>query len=124
VSHIRDRDKVEARVRKLVTKLVKTLDLGWLEVQVRFDEGTSPDSPVCGSQCDWQYRRIVMSWNLENAAPLLDDELQLVAVHELCHALIEPIWSCLPEEQTKEQRGLGEMSTENVARVIHHLLKP
>ena len=120
---IRGQAKLEKRITALVEHLIDLMELHWLEIQIRFDQANGPDSPVCGTQCDWQYRRAVMSWNLPEACSLQDDELELVAIHELCHPLIDPVWDAHPEKDSEPVKKVGELSVENVARVVQALLK-
>ena len=54
---------------------------------------------------------------------MTDAELTGVAIHEIVHALIEPIVSVLNETQIRANRKLNELATENVARAIQHLME-
>lgn len=120
---IRNRRKLEKRITAIVDELVEAMDLGWLEVQLRFDEFGNREAPsVAKSACDWQYRRNVMTWTLPEASSLTNTELQLVAIHELCHSLIEPLWDAHPEREDRGVVNLGELVTESVARVVQFLL--
>ena len=118
MSHVRDKAALETRVHRMVNRTVKRLDLGWLEIQVRFDEGNTSEA-TCSTQCDWYYRRAVMNWVLQEVSHMTDAELQLVTVHELCHALI----ACAVPETEEKVNKLEELATENVARVIIHLMQ-
>lgn len=121
MSAIRGREKLEDRIRTAVLALADLMDLGWLEVQLRFDE-SGGSRAVASASCDWQYRRIVITWDLTECSILKDEELERVAVHELCHALVEPIWDSHPNRDKDHVTKLGELVTENVARVVLHLL--
>lgn len=121
MSAIRNRDKIERRITDIVDELVEAMALGWLEVQLRFDEGPGANF-MASASCDWQYRRIVIVWSIPDVAKCPDAELQLTAIHELCHALIEPLWDSHPGKEKAHVVKLGELVTENVARVVQSLL--
>lgn len=121
MSNIREAKLLKARIEQIVEDAALLMDLGWLEVQLRFNDGGA--DYVAAASCDWQYRRIVITWTLPECIALKDAELKRVAVHELCHALIEPIWDSHPYKEKDHVAKLGELVTENVARVVLHLLK-
>lgn len=121
MSAIRNRAKIEGRITDIVGELVERMDLGWLEVQLRFNEGPAADFMAAAS-CDWQYRRIVITWSIPDIARLNDSELRRTAIHELCHALIEPLWDSHPGKEKTHVVKLGELVTENVARVVESVL--
>ena len=99
-------------------RLQRQFDLGWLEIQILFDESGDGDSH-CSTVCDWQYRRAVFTWNNVRSAILDDEELELVAIHELVHPLIEPIWDAHPDKAETAVIKVGRaVYMENVARVI------
>lgn len=118
---IRNRQKIERRITMMVNELVEAMGLEWLDVHVMFDENGDRDA-VAKSSCDWQYRRILITWTLQESANLPDDELRLTAIHELCHALVEPLWDSHPGKGKAHVAKLGELVTENMARVVRSLL--
>lgn len=119
---IRNKAKLEKRITETVDRLVEVMELGWLEVVVRFNEELSDDRTVASARSDWQYRRCVIAWNLDECASLTDDEITTTAIHELCHGLIDPLWSSHPNQVDPNVANLNELATENVARVVQALL--
>lgn len=97
----------------------------WLNIVVGWDYNHSEERVACETNADWEYRQVSFKWNLPLVASLTDDDLNETAVHELIHALIAPLWDCLTDkQQAKKHTGkLNELATENVARVITHLMR-
>lgn len=120
---IRDQELHEARCTLIVERIAYELDLQWLRITNRFDMCTDePDRTVCETIADWEYRQVTFAWNIVQVAAAEDAELEQVATHELCHALIAPLWESLTPPQQGKLTKLNELATENVARVITHLL--
>ena len=123
-SSIRDQNLLEERVTTLMDRLVKDLDLGWLRVTNKFDPcNLDTDRVLCETKADWEYRSATLLWNLHQVASTPDEYLEATAIHELVHALNSPIWESLTGPQQEKLQPLNELATENVARVIHHLLE-
>lgn len=120
---IRDQEALEQRCIDVVDRLIKELDLGWLKVRVSFDpRNEDTERILCEAKSDWEYRQVVFIWNLHQVASATDEELEETGVHELVHALNNPLWSSLTTAQQERFSKLNELATENVARVISHLL--
>ena len=82
-----------ARIRKL-KKWKAILGLWAWDMQVEFDRtGDSFDNVGVTARCfaDWRYQNITIIWNMPAVANLDDDGLEYAEVHELTHALIDPI---------------------------------
>lgn len=101
---------------------------GWLYITVAFDpkHADGEDGRVaCTTTCDWEYRQVSFLWNLPIVATLTEQDLHDTALHELVHALIAPLWDCVREEdqENKHIGKLNELATENVTRVIRHIME-
>jgi hypothetical protein len=122
-SPIRDQELLEARCIAVVERIAEELDLGWLKIVNSFDPRNSEDRVVCECKSDWEYRQCSLLWNLHQVASTTDEDLEEIAVHELVHGLNDPVWGSLSGAQQEKLGRLNELATENVARVILHLLK-
>lgn len=100
----------------------------WLYINVGFDSkhADGEDGRIaCTTVADWEYRQVGFVWNLPIVATLTDEDLRDTALHELVHALIAPLWDCVPENKQSDKfiGKLNELATENITRVIKHVLE-
>jgi hypothetical protein len=123
---IRDREANQKRCEQLVAKLVKRLDLGWLRVNHAYTTAREEDAAsriCCRAVADWEYRQVSFIWTLAIASSVPDSELLEIAVHEIVHALNAPLYKSLTDAQQQRLHEVNELSTENMSRVILHLLE-
>jgi len=97
----------------------------WLNIVVSFDPRAGDDRVACETLCDWEYRQVSFMWNLPILASMTDRDVWDTAVHEVCHALIAPLWDCIPEKKQEKDHihKLHELATENVARAFRQLME-
>lgn len=123
---IKNQTQLEERLTKLTLDTAERLGLSWLRLKVAFDtrrddeEGSS--TAICEELGDWEYRQATIRWNLREASYLSDDDLLCTVIHELVHAMTEPLWGSLSEKTKIEFAKFNELGTENVTRAILALL--
>jgi len=121
---IKDQEAIEQRVMAVMDDLIEQFKLDWWRVRVRFDPRIDGDERVvCDTTADWEYRQVGFVWSLFQLPSLTDEELHAIAVHEIVHMLMSPIWNELSEPQQTRLHKNNELATENIARVISHVLK-
>lgn len=114
----------KARATAIVEEIVNRFDLGWMQWVVAFDPKAQDDNRVlCQTICDWYYRQTTLLFNLPTLASTTDAQLRGVVIHEIVHALIAPLFTSLTEAVQERLHDVNELSTENVSRVLEHLLK-
>ena len=121
MSAIRNRRQIERRIRHTVDRLVEAMQLEWLDIYLLFDED-GDRQVIAKSVCDFQYRRVSITWTLAEVAVLTDAELRATALHELVHALLAPLWSSHPGQGKRSVQMLNELATENVSRAVLAIL--
>lgn len=122
-SPIRDQDVLEERCIAVVERIAAEMDLGWLKIVNSFDPRNEDTGRVlCECRADWEYRQCSLLWNLHQVASTTDEDLEETTIHELVHALNDPVWGSLSGAQQERIARLNELATENVARVISYLL--
>lgn len=120
---IRNQAEIEQRVCDLVTRLAAEFDLSWVTLHNRFDPTIGDDRVLCTTTCDWEYRQASFTWSLIQLASTEDEELELIAIHEIVHVLNAPVWESLTPKEQNRLGKLNELSTENITRVIAALMK-
>lgn len=120
-SSIRDQAAIEQRVNDLITRLSADFDLAWITLHNRFDP-KNEDRILCTTLCDWEYRQASFTWSLPQLAIISDEDLEVVAIHEIVHVLNAPVWESLTPKEQDRLGKLNELATENVTRVIAHLI--
>lgn len=118
---IRNQAAIEARATDAVDRILTELDLGWLAVTVKFDASNKDDRIAADITCDFEYRQACLTFSLSQIALMHDEDLEDLAVHEICHALIAPLWESLSSAQQGKLYKLNELSVENVSRAISFL---
>lgn len=118
----------EARAEEAIRQAAYEMGIpAWLEIAVAFDPKHVEDDGriACTTHCDWEYRQVSFIWNLPIVATLTEDALRKIAIHELVHALIAPLWDCIDEKAQEDTliSKLNELATENVTRVLNHLME-
>jgi hypothetical protein len=121
---IRGQETLEKRVVKIVERLVTDFGMDHITVTLKFDNKNDDDARcICEAINEWQYRQVILTWHLNLAVIMTDDELRDVAIHELVHTMISPLWDSLPTGQQNKYTLVNVFATENVARVISHLVE-
>jgi hypothetical protein len=122
-------NKQQAAVVRRIQNICETLEQefgldGWCQITHRYDTGmdgdTSDDDGVnqttACTTTQWQYRQAQIRWYLPMAATTSDESLELIAIHEYVHVLLDPIYSVLPTKPGIDK--LNEYVTECLCRVI------
>lgn len=103
-----------SRIGKL-KKWKNILGLWAWEMQVEFDRvGESFDNIGITARCfaDWKYQNLTIIWNIPAVANLDDAGLEYAMVHELTHALIDPL------APADEEDNIDEFVATTVAKAI------
>lgn len=121
---MRNKGAEQARAETQTKEVSRRLGLDWLEYKVEYSSVVSEAaaSTIASSSWNWFYRQGEMTWFLPQVAQLEDKEIRDTAIHEFVHALIDPIWGELSDEDQKRLDHHMELATENVARALVHVL--
>lgn len=107
------------RIKAVTKRLEKELGIGaWLKINHHFNDDGESDAQ---SVARWEYREGTVDWNLAACGRLGEEELELTAIHEYVHLLIDPVSSLVPSDPPINTK-IEELATESVARVIWHAL--
>lgn len=107
------------RVRKITKRLEKQLGLDWLTITHLYD-CDGEDQAHCVS--NWEYRQATITWAVNLCASMDDDMIELTAIHEYVHLLVDPIASLIPEDRPPIHAKVEEFAVENIARVVRRAL--
>jgi hypothetical protein len=121
---IRDRLDNEQRCIDMMDGLSGRFDLGWLRINHAFNVARDEERIACRTVCDFEYRQVSFVWYLAAVASMPDDELESVAIHELVHAMMAPLWNSLNERTQDKLHVMNELATENVTRMIEAVMRP
>lgn len=114
---LKQHERTVARLSRLVKKWVGQLWLGQWDVRTTWEWNGISDRQNAAATCtaDWQYMHARIRFDVPYCSTLPPDELEVVVVHELLHAVVNEM----------QKRGISheERVVSHLERIVVHMAR-